>query len=55
MQARCNGAVVYALYAGLIEFYVGFLRCFRQTCWAEQLHNLREIILHCHYFAVFCK
>ena len=23
---RCNGAVVYALYAGLIEFYVGFLR-----------------------------
>ena len=36
---RCNGAVVYALYAGLIEFYVGFLRLLGNPL-AEQLHNL---------------
>ena len=41
------------LYAGLIEFYVGFLRLLGNPL-AEQLHNLREIITG-HHFAVFCK
>ena len=50
---RCDGAVVYALYAGLVEFYVGFLRLLGNPL-AEQLHNLREIITG-HHFAVFCK
>lgn len=50
---RCDGAVVYALYAGLVEFYVGFLRLLGNSL-AEQLHNLREIITG-HHFAVFCK
>ena len=50
---RRDGAVVYALYAGLVEFYVGFLRLLGNPL-AEQLHNLREIITG-HHFAVFCK
>ena len=50
---RRDGAVVYALYAGLVEFYVGFLRLLGNPL-AEQLHNLREIITG-HHFAIFCK
>lgn len=50
---RRDGVIVYALYAGLVEFYVGFLRLLGNPL-AEQLHNLREIITG-HHFAVFCK
>lgn len=50
---RCDKAVVYALYAGLVQFYAGFLRLLGNPP-AEQLCNLWEIIT-CHHFAVFCK
>ena len=38
------GRSSYALYAGLVQLYVGFL-CLLGNPLAEQLHNLREIIL----------